>query len=179
MIDKFENEKHDTPYFRLYDQANDLLVENSWPNSDLLSELKNLNLEDVKKFRDSFFKSIEVVGLSHGNVTEEDAIGIADLLRETFIDQHELTTVEKSRVVDLALGSKTMASLNLEHEDSAVVLFKQAQGESFEDKSIDLYAISAARGAVFSSITNCRAIGLYSLCITLPECEYSLYCIGD
>ncbi len=135
LIDKFENEKHDTPYFRLYDQANDLLVENSWPNSILLEELKDITLEQVEQFQKEFFETIEVVGLSHGNVTRADATDIADLLKTTLVDEHALTSVKKSRVVDLTPGTKSMVSLNLEHEDSAVVLFKQGEGESFEDKA--------------------------------------------
>ncbi len=135
LIDKFVNEKHDTPYFRLYDQANDLLVENSWPNSILLDELKAITLDQVKEFQTDFFETIEVVGLSHGNVSKIDAVEIADLLRSKLVDQHELTSVRKSRVVNLTPGSKNMVALNLEHEDSAVVLFKQGQGETFEDKA--------------------------------------------
>ena len=159
LINKFENEKHDTPYFRLYDQANDLLVENSWPNAILLSELNIIDLQDVENFRDEFFKSIEVIGLSHGNVTEQDANGVAQLLRETFIDQYKLTTVGKSRVVDLIPGSKTMVSLDLEHEDSAVVLFKQAKGETIKDKALIYMLYQLLEAPFFHQLRTVEQLG--------------------
>jgi len=159
LINKFENEKHDTPYFRLYDQANDLLVENSWPNSIMLNELENVSLEDVKQFQIEFFKAIEVVGLSHGNIVEQDAKDIAELLRTTFIDRFELTTVNRSRVVDLKPGTKSMISMNLEHEDSALVLFKQAQGETVKDKALIYMLYQLLEAPFFHQLRTVEQLG--------------------
>ena len=135
MIDKFNNEKHDTPYLRLYDQANDLLVQKSWPNTLLLEELKTVDLGDVKAFQESFFKVIDVVGLSHGNVNESDAMQLVDVIRAKLTGKHSLQTVKQSSVVELPVGTKTMVSIGLEHEDAAVVLFKQGKGKSPADKA--------------------------------------------
>ena len=135
MIDKFNNEKYDTPYLKLYDQANDLLVEKSWPNSLLLEQLKTVELTDVEAFQEEFFKTIDVVGLSHGNVDESDAKRLVEVIKARLTDKYQLQTVKQSRVVDLPAGSKTMVSLALEHEDAAVVLFKQGQGKTSADRA--------------------------------------------
>ena len=135
LIDKYNNEKYDTPYFRLYEQASDLLVENAWPNQLLLDDLENLTFTQVETFQQDFFKQIDIVGLSHGNVTEQDADQIVNVISDKLIDKFNLVKVNHSRVVDLPTGSKTFIKVDLEHEDAAVVMFKQAQGDSFEDKA--------------------------------------------
>ena len=135
LIDKFNNEKYDTPYHKLYDQANDLLVEKSWPHALMLEALKSVELNDVREFQTEFFKVIDVVGLSHGNVTQADAQLIVDVITTKLTDKYTLQKVEQSRVVNLPVSTKTLVSLELEHEDAAVVLFKQGQGKSFADKA--------------------------------------------
>ena len=135
LLDKFNNEKYDTPYLKLYDQANDMLVQNSWPNAMLLEQLKTIELDDLNTFQSDYFKQIDVVGLSHGNVTQADAQQLVNVIKAKLIDRFELLTVNQSRVVDLPPASKTMVSLDLEHEDAAIVLFKQGKGKSFVDKA--------------------------------------------
>ena len=135
LIDRYSNQKHDTPYFRLYDQASDLLVENAWPNAMLLDELQSITFEDLVQFQQTFFEKIDIVGLSHGNVTKEDAQQVVNVIKDKLVSRFKLSSVNHSRVVDLPLGSKTLIAIDLEHEDAAVALFKQAQGNSFTDKA--------------------------------------------
>lgn len=135
MMDKFNNEKHGMPYLRLYDQANDLLVKKSWPSDLQLKELISVELGDVQAFQADFFKKIDVVGLSHGNVTESDAQQVVDVIRTRLTDKHELQAVDHSSVVELPVGTKTMVSMKLEHEDAAVVLYKQGTGTLPQDRA--------------------------------------------
>lgn len=159
MIDKYNNEKHDTPYLRLYDQANDMLVENSWPNALQLEELISVDLEEVREFQGEFFKLIDVVGLSHGNVTESDAVQLVDVIRTKLTDKYQLQTVEQSKVVNLALGTKTLVSLSLEHEDAAVVLFKQGRDKTFADKALMYMIYQLIEAPFFHQLRTIEQLG--------------------
>ena len=159
LIDKFNNEIHDTPYLKLYDQANDLLVKNSWPNALMLEQLKTIELDDIKQFQSEFFNAIDVVGLSHGNVTQADAKLMVDVIKAKLTDKFPLRKVDQSVVVDLPTGSKTMVSLALEHEDAAVVLLKQGLGKSFADKALMYMLYQLIEAPFFHQLRTIEQLG--------------------
>ena len=57
-----------------------LLAQQAWEKQELLDALANITVEKVEAFIPELFSSVHIEGLVHGNVTEEQALGMVRIV---------------------------------------------------------------------------------------------------
>src|SRR5690606_34836471 len=73
MIRGWQNAELQTPYIRLFEEAQALLVEPYWSEAEKIAAVQDISLQDVQDFIPQILTDLRLDLLYHGNVVPEDA----------------------------------------------------------------------------------------------------------
>lgn len=140
---ELDNAQRDTPYNQALDWLSKLVLTSSWEETQLQAALASLTVDDLNRFIAAYSKKIEVVALANGNLSEQEATEMAQVIRRNILPGATAVPVKHQPVIRLETGESALYSFTVDHPDSALVVYLQA-----EDKS----PVSQARFALFSQL---------------------------
>lgn len=132
ILRAYNNEAKDKPYSLAYKHLVTLLMSSSWTVDERLEAAKHMTFEEIQQYRDRLFKEIEVVMLTHGNLTTDESKAIALNVENTLFKESQATQVPANTVSKLTEGEITGYQLHTQHNDS--VLLAYYQGKEISDK---------------------------------------------
>lgn len=139
LVRSWRNFAHERPYTQAYAAVSQTLLSTSFAPEELAAVTETLTAADLRSWQAERLKRISVLGLSHGNLNQQDVEAVQALLAAQLpLDAFELTKPELS-VVDEPL----LLELQVDHNDAAMVLYVQDPEANFE---------SRARSALISQI---------------------------
>ncbi len=125
------NSKRERPYLQSYQRVQDELLSTSWTADEMLAPVNAMTREGLMQWRDELLDRVSVQALIIGNVNSADATALEALLRKHLslgdvdIAETEVATVQGANSIPL----------DIDHDDAAMVLYVQAEGESLEERA--------------------------------------------
>ena len=156
---QLENAKDKKPFEQAISRAQNILINPSWDEAERLDALKELNLEDINKYRDLFIAEIEAVLFVNGNVTRASALNIANQIDATLLKHTKSTHVDRAKIIKLE-GDKIWASaLEVTHSDTGFTYYLQGKNTSVEEQAKLLLINQVISTDFYSSIRTDKQLG--------------------
>ncbi|MCR9258994.1 MAG: insulinase family protein [Pseudomonadaceae bacterium] len=155
LIKDWRNAVNDRPYSQAFSAISDTLRSGRWPRPMLIDALEPVKLADVQSWRQRKLDSFAVRGLVHGNVEQQDAQQLVQLLRSSLtLAAHDFITPEV-KDIDNALRLQ----LEVDHADAAMVLHVQNPDESFASRARSSLAAQIMHPSYFQELRTEQQLG--------------------
>ena len=158
-IREIENFAMDSASSLAISEVHEILLSPYWTDEESLQALRSITLDDLKLFADEFFDRIQIVAVSHGNISEQDSIGRGALVENALADSLRSIDVSKSQVVMLPRAGPFVKRLPVEHEDTAVAVYFQGAGSSMPDRANYALLSQIIRSPFFSELRTRQQLG--------------------
>ncbi|OUS34959.1 peptidase M16 ['Osedax' symbiont bacterium Rs2_46_30_T18] len=129
-----DNSLKEKPYQQLLANLTQLLIETPSAQQKLQS-LEQLELADIYQLADNYFSRGELRILAHGNIGRERALQLAQMIGNSLNIVKMAPVIETEQLMKLSAGSSIKQVKNVEHSDSAVVLYLQGKDKSFQQQA--------------------------------------------
>ena len=155
LMKNWQNSSKEYPYTQALNAISDTLLSSRWPMLQLAEAAAPVTHEELDEWRRDKLKSVAVVGLLHGNVNNEDATALANLLEEalpikSFVPiTPELVTVEEQLLLEIPV----------DHDDAAMVIYVQDDDDSLKTRATSSLAGQVLRSPFFSSLRTDQQLG--------------------
>ena len=131
----YQNALKQKPYERTISELNQLLINPSFSEAELLNALNEANLDSLLAIKASYFNELNTVVLGHGNITEENVLKSSQTLQRIMLGNTKLVDVPRKSLKQLSLGLKK-SEVFAQHNDSAVTMYFQSESENLKDRAI-------------------------------------------
>jgi len=136
MLRGWQNAALRTPYIRLFDEVRALLVEPYWPEEEKIAEVANITLQEVKDFVPRLLEGLRLDVLYHGNVVPDDLNRMLPLLERYLQVDADAELPSYGTVVKLPESARIVQELEIDHEDSAIVIYRQGPDDSLRTRAL-------------------------------------------
>lgn len=117
------------PYELLRDDLGDVLVRNSWTDTDLLQHCETISAQETARFAQQFLSRIHVDMLVYGNVVNADSQQLSDLVTAKLLAHAQPIAAPPVQIMQLD-NHDYRRTLNAPHPDSALLWYRQAGDNS-------------------------------------------------
>jgi insulysin len=136
MIRSWQNAHLQTPYIRLFEQTQALLMEPTWSEDEKIAMVRDITLEEVQAFIPQVLASLRLDVLHHGNVTADDARAMLTVLTRYLPPDAQGTLPGYGKVLNLPEGGRVVLEHAIDHEDSALVLYLQGEDDALQTRAL-------------------------------------------
>ena len=133
LIRAYQNALKQKPYERTIAQLNQMLLQPSFNEAQLLEAVKSAVREDVLNIKQQFFKQLHIVVLGHGNISKNQLLNSTQLL-SSILENSEDIQVNRKQVKQLA-HKTTNQVVEAQHSDHAMTLYFQAQSQDSKERA--------------------------------------------
>ncbi|WP_051559815.1 insulinase family protein [Marinobacterium jannaschii] len=133
-IRSLKNSRRDKPYNQTINEIFQLLLP-EWSEEDKLSVAENLTLEDLKAFVPQLLAETELRLLAHGNLQQQDAVELAQVVSGTLFEGARPARAEETPVVRLQKARNLVQTLEVDHNDSAISVYFQGDDTSLDTRA--------------------------------------------
>lgn len=135
LQEQLDNSLKDKPYNRAFGQLYVLLM-NSWSTREKLARLDALTLKDLTAFYPQLLQPAELRILAHGNLTRDQAIGMARTIRTRLQPDARPWQATPASVAELPVQDEPLKyNLDAEHHDSTALLYLQGPDDSLRTRA--------------------------------------------
>ena len=132
--EQLKNAEKDKPYNQLFRVSYEQLMQD--PSlSDLQKATDSYTLEQLSALIERLFQSTELRVLVNGNLIADEALSISDALANALQPMNTAAVAPEVSIRRLTAGENLHTTLQIEHNDSAVVLYLQGQDPSLESRA--------------------------------------------
>ncbi|MEY8204568.1 MAG: insulinase family protein [Bermanella sp.] len=134
MIRAYQNALQQKPYKRTITTLNQVMLQPSFNEAQLLAAIKSATRADVLAIKQQFFKELHLVMLGHGNIDEQQLLASSQFMQDKILNSSTPVVVKRKAVTQLAL-QLTEQPVAAQHADSAFTLYFQAQDDSSKERA--------------------------------------------
>lgn len=149
------NSLKNRPYQQAYGQLRVELVDASWSAEDLMESVSRITLPALVKWRDTTLGKTSVQAMLLGNIDKSRVSDLLTLLRKYV----HIAEVAPSEAAVATLDATRVIDLNVDHDDAAMVLYVQDEGESNQDRAKSALLVHLVRSGYFSSLRTEQQLG--------------------
>ncbi|OZG72042.1 peptidase M16 [Hahella sp. CCB-MM4] len=131
---ELRNAAKDKPFERLASEARSKLLQPYWTEEEQLSALDSIDQEQLSAFIPKFWDAFNLVTLTHGNISREQAKQASEVIRNKLLKDANIVEVEKSQVVDLQRAD-WFEAIPTQHQDTAYLYYLQGPSKSYYDRA--------------------------------------------
>ncbi|WP_169336959.1 insulinase family protein [Amphritea japonica] len=131
---ELENSLKDKPYNQTIGEVYNLLLQ-SWSAEKKLAALHSIDLATLQAFIPQLLKQTEVRMLAHGNLSESDALQMAETVRTHLPTQPIISYRSRLPVILLDKQSNLTQTLPVDHSDSAISVYFQADNSDTKTRA--------------------------------------------
>jgi len=135
MIRALENARLQNPYVRAYGAVQELLSDPYWSDDERLAMLEQVSFDDVLNFVPRMMQNLRIDALYHGNVTQAEALELVSELRRYLGSSTEQELPPFGTVVDMPDTARVVLELEVDHDDSALVVYLQGPDDSLQTRA--------------------------------------------
>ena len=168
MIRSWENAALQTPYVRLFQEAQALLVNPWWSEAENIEAVQDITLQDVIDFVPHMLGDLRIDALYHGNVLPEDAMRMLEITTNWLKPSAEAPMPGYGTVVKLPADTRIVQELAIEHDDSAIVIYQQGIDDSIQTRATVSLLASILRTPFYDTLRTQQQLGYIVNAGTLP-----------
>jgi secreted Zn-dependent insulinase-like peptidase len=171
MIRRLRNSKKDSPFRRAVSEVRHLLIDPNWSEDQLLEAIANVDEDDLRRFVPKLLSRVHVVALAHGNVARGDALELAQVLEQAFIESATPVDVPGGRVVKLDKGDRYARDVDNTQPDSAIAIYFQGPDKRFESRARNALLADIMSPPFFENLRTEKELGyiVFASSMTLLE----------
>ena len=156
---QLRNSAERMPFRRARSGVRELMLESAWTEDALLAALDAVDLSDLRRYADDFFRRGEIVALAHGNITAENAIALGGEMERGLLDSMAPVRVTRGRVVRLDSGSRYVRWISIRDGNHALAVYIQGRGPSYREQAMIALIAQATGNRFFNDLRTERSIG--------------------
>ncbi|MDT8398526.1 MAG: insulinase family protein [Pseudomonadales bacterium] len=168
MLRGLENADRQTPYVRLFQKVQEALISPYWNETEKMAALAAIDLDQVRAFVPQLLADIRIDALYHGNVTEEDARTMLALVTHYLRPSATVPLPPFGRVMKLPKEKKVIWDVEIEHTDSAIVMYQQGPDDSLATRATINLLAAVLRTPFYDTLRTERQLGYVVNAGTLP-----------
>jgi len=173
MLRGLRNAALQTPYTRLFQEIQALLINPYWSEQQRISELETITLAEVQAFVPRMLEPLRIDALYHGNVTAADAEVMLDTVLAFLQTSADAPRPGFGTVVNLPENTRIVQEQAIAHDDSAIVLYLQGEDESLQTRATISLLASILRTPFYEQLRTEEQLGYIVSAGTLPILDTS------
>ena len=155
LLKDLDNASKDRPFEQTYQRLQDELVNSAWQATQEIEVVSGLTVDDLSGWRDRIFDRVSLQALIHGNVLDEKATALKQL-----VSGHvSLTAVTVGESGVEVIGGAEEKALEIDHSDASMVLYVQDASTAFEDRAKSAFMTHLVAPKYFSSLRTEQQLG--------------------
>ncbi len=149
----------DTPANQSIHELYRILMAPYWTENERLEALKKVDGKSLEAFQKRFFRDMQVVMLSHGDVSPESSFQKAEMVAE-LISEHK-PKAETPRIVLRSLDRHRpwLRSIDVEHSDAALSVYFQGFSTALDERSKMALLAQILRPRFYNQIRTIDEVG--------------------
>ena len=132
---QLKNVARDAPSSQVIHEVYRLLMKPYWTESERLAELENISTADLQSFHKAFYEKVDVVALSHGDVSAESSRHRAAIVASLFEQSERISNVDHTGIRKLDGETVYLRSMDIDHTDAALAVYFQGAAASREERA--------------------------------------------
>jgi insulysin len=157
-----------TPYNRLFQEIQALLVSPYWSEDERIAELESITFSDVRAFVPQMLAPLRLDALYHGNITASDAQQMLDTVLAYLPTSAAAPKPGFGTVVNLPEQTRIVQEVEIEHDDSAIVLYFQGEDDSLRTQATISLLGTILRTPFYEQLRTQEQLGYIVNAGTLP-----------
>ncbi|MBR9884968.1 MAG: peptidase M16 [Oceanospirillales bacterium] len=134
LKEDLENASKEKPYTQTFSTLYRSLLP-QWTDEEQLEALEPLTLADLQSYLPNLFSHVHMRALAHGNLTPDSARLMAEKVYNALVANSPAPATPKQPVVQLPSGRTLHATLDVDHNDSALTLYMQGENTDIQTRS--------------------------------------------
>jgi len=134
LAEELHNAAKEKPYTQAYSTLYRSLLP-QWTEEEQLEALAPLTPADLQAYLPTLFSKVHLRGLAHGNLTEEAARQMAQKAYTALVADSPAPAAPRLPVVQLPEGRPLHTTLDIDHNDSALMLYLQGANTGLETRA--------------------------------------------
>ncbi|WP_025822128.1 insulinase family protein [Shewanella marina] len=139
LLESWHNQKQAKPISQLFTSLTVTLQKSNYEPEKLAALLAESTLADLYQHIDEFYQAIHVEGLLYGNYPRKEAARFGKNLQQLLSIVSQPSDEAKRELINLAGYGSLLRDIQVEHQDSAIIVYYQAQQAN--SKQMALYAL--------------------------------------
>lgn len=168
MIRGWQNAALQTPYVRLFQEVQALLISPYWSEQERIAAAQEITLADVKAFVPRMLENLRLEAFYHGNIVQEDALAMLDIVTRYLEPSPAVEAPSFGTVVNLPEETRIVQELEIPHDDSAIVIYVQGEDDSLETRATITLLATLLRTPFYDTLRTEQQLGYIVNAGTLP-----------
>ncbi|MYM65043.1 insulinase family protein [Pseudomaricurvus sp. HS19] len=138
LVRSWRNQTSAPPYDQLLRKLPVLTYSPYWDQLDMADELESVTPLELRRFSEKLWQGSQLKMLFYGNLYRQEAQQLASLVGHrlhTALDEEDKPVLVKHSSVAKLPDTPSRYHLQVDHNDTAVVLYQQALGDSVRDRA--------------------------------------------
>ncbi|MFB9887688.1 insulinase family protein [Balneatrix alpica] len=166
------NAYQQAPYQRALGSLSSQLLPNNWDEGQLLAVLAELNLSDLHDFIPQWWQALDVLMLSHGNLTAEQAQSLAGQVQQHLLNRSQAVTVPRAQLRQLSPGHDELIVQYSPHADLGVSWYWQGQDDSIESQARLALLAQLLEAPFYTEIRTEQQLGYIAFASAFPLLDH-------
>ena len=168
MVRGWENAELQTPYVRLFQEAQALLINPYWSEEERIAAVADITLDDVKAFVPRMLDDLRIDAFYHGNVVEADARQMLNIVMNYLRPAADAPVPTFGTIVNLPEETRIVQELAIPHDDSAIVIYIQGEDASLKTRATINLLAQILRTPFYDTLRTEQQLGYIVNAGTLP-----------
>lgn len=169
LLRRWGNDKKRLPYQQLFSALNQTLVNDVWSPEEQAAALPSVNAADLREYGKHFLNASTIQAMAVGNVSKQQAIERAAIISAAVSCSDADVCVNKpSEVLRLQQGRTAAQSLAIDHGDSALIHYFQANDQSAASRAKMAMTAQLLKADYFQQLRTQQQLGYIVFATTLP-----------
>ncbi|MGF1758388.1 insulinase family protein [Photobacterium sagamiensis] len=127
MLRNWRNAAEDKPISQLFNELTGLLQPNNPPYPVLIEALESIEVDELPAFVEAMFAELHIDTFIYGNWLKDDALALAEILKNAFRVTDQLYGESQRPLVQLAQSGTRTHEISCNHADSAILMYYQSR----------------------------------------------------
>ena len=127
MLRNWRNAAQDKPISQLFNALTGVLQPNNPPYPVLIEALESIEVDELPAFVEAMFAELHIDTFVYGNWLEDDAIALAETLKDAFRVTDQLYGEAQRPLVRLGNSGTLSNEISCNHADSALLMYYQSR----------------------------------------------------
>nr|WP_086939898.1 insulinase family protein [Thaumasiovibrio occultus] len=155
----WQNATREKPISQLFNMLSGILQPNNPPYSELLKALDTITLDELPEFVEQILQELHIDAFLYGDWRREDALAIAETLKDSFrVNDQRYTESERPLHKLAGLGTRAY-EMEVAHDDSAILIYYQSPTSSPEAFATYLLANHLMSATFFHQLRTKQQLG--------------------
>ncbi len=168
LLRRWGNEKKRVPYQQLFGALNERLVNNVWTPEQMAAALPTVTAAELKKYARNYLGNSRLRGLVIGNTSRQDAKRYSSVLSAALSCAKESCAAKPREVIQAPADQWLTLDLELEHPDSALLVYRQLPDQSAQSRALSALAGQILQAPYFQQLRTEQQLGYVVFATPLP-----------